>query len=269
VAPPGGAASPGADRDGAAASGGGAAGPDRDRGLFETMLVAAGRPVALDVHLARLAASLREVFGVELPDAVAAETIDAARELELGRMRIDVTPAADGNSFGHAVRAVAIDPAIFFPPRRDGADLIPVHPPAWDGAHKWADRDWLESLEAELGDDDVPVILAPDDDVLEAGRANVFAVLDGALATPPVDDRILPGTARAAVLALAAELGIETAERRLTLADLEAADDVFLTSSVRGIRPARSLAGRSIDPAGDLTERLAHELRSRWLSDRS
>jgi len=45
--------------------------------------------------------------------------------------------------------AEAIDPAIFFPPRRDGADLLPVHPPAWDGAHKWADRDWLESLEAE------------------------------------------------------------------------------------------------------------------------
>jgi para-aminobenzoate synthetase/4-amino-4-deoxychorismate lyase len=250
----------------ASSPGDAAPGPDRDRGLFETMLVAAGRPVGLDAHLDRLTASLREVFGTELPAAVAAETAAAAGDLALGRLRIDVTPAPDG-SLRHAIRAETIDPAIFFPPRRDGADLLPVHPPAWDGAHKWADRDWLESLEAELGDHDVPIILADDDEVLEAGRANVFAVLDGALATPPVDDRILPGTARAAVLALAAELGVAAAERRLTLADLEAADDVFLTSSVRGIRPARTLAGRRISPAGDLTERLAHELRARWLSD--
>ncbi len=263
MAPPGDDA---ASTGGAASSGGGASGPDRDRGLFETMLVAGGRPVGLDAHLARLTASLGEVFGAELPDAVAADARDAARDLALGRMRIDVTPAADG-SLVHAIKAKAIDPAIFFPPRRDGADLIPVHPPAWDGAHKWADRDWLESLEAELGDHDVPIILAADEEVLEAGRANVFAVVDGTLATPPVDDRILPGTARAAVIDLAAELGIAAAERRLTLADLEAADDVFLTSSVRGIRPARTLAGRPIDASGDLTERLAHQLRSRWLSD--
>lgn len=250
-----------------AAPGDDAAGPDRDRGLFETTLVAAGRPVALDVHLERLGASLREVFDAELPDAVATDALAAARGLELGRLRIDVTPAAD-RSLRHEVRTEAIDPAIFFPPRRDGADLVAVHPPAWNGAHKWADRDWLESLEAELGDHDVPVIIADNDEVLEAGRANVFAVLEGALATPPVDDRILPGTARAAVLALAADLGVEAAERRLTLADLRAADDVFLTSSVRGIRPARTLAGRPLEPAGDLTERLAHELRARWLGER-
>jgi para-aminobenzoate synthetase/4-amino-4-deoxychorismate lyase len=244
------------------------AGPDLERGLFETMLIAAGRPVGLNAHLDRLSASLREVFDAELPPAIAIDALDAARKHDLGRLRIDVTPAADG-SLHHEVQTDAVDPAIFFPPRRDGADLIPVHPPAWNGAHKWADRDWLESFEAELGEHEVAVILADDDEVLEAGRANVFAVIDGALATPPVDERILPGTARAAVLALAAELGIEAAERRLTLADLEAAEDVFLTSSVRGIRPARSLAGRPITPAGDLTERLAHELRARWLSDRA
>ena len=229
------------------------------------MLVAGGRPVRLDVHLERLERSLREVFGAALPPGLAADALAAARELDLGRMRIDVAPGDAG--LRHEIKAVAIDPAIFFPPRADGADLIPVRPPAWDGAHKWADRDWLESLEAELGDHDVPLILAADDEVLEAGRANVFAVLDGALATPPVDERILPGTARASVLALAPELGIETAERRLTLGDLESAEDVFLTSSVRGIRPARTLDGVPVSPATDLTERLARALRARWLDD--
>jgi para-aminobenzoate synthetase/4-amino-4-deoxychorismate lyase len=244
------------------------ASPDPARGIFETMLVAGGHPVRLDAHLERLAGSLREVFGAAPPPDLAADARAAARDLELGRMRIDVVPGA-GGALRHEVRAVAIDPAIFFPPRAAGADLIPVHPPAWDGAHKWADRDWLDSLEATLGDHDAPLILAPDDEVLEAGRANVFAVIDGGLATPPVDARILPGTARAAVLAMAGELGVPAAERRLTLAELRAAEDVFLTSSVRGIRPARTLAGTAVSPATDLTERLAATLRARWLGSSS
>jgi para-aminobenzoate synthetase/4-amino-4-deoxychorismate lyase len=241
---------------------------DPARGIFETLLVAGGRPVGLDAHLARMAASLREVFGAELPVAVAGDAIDAARDLELGRIRIDVAPGDDG-ALHHEVRAIAIDPAIFFPARADGADLLPVHPPTWDGSHKWADRHWLDSLEAELGDNEVPLILTAGDEILEAGRANVFAVIDGALATPPVDAGILPGTARAAVLALAANLGVDTAERRLTLADLRAGEDVFLTSSVRGIRPARTLDGTPIDPPTDLTERLATALRARWLNERT
>jgi para-aminobenzoate synthetase/4-amino-4-deoxychorismate lyase len=110
----------------------------------------------------------------------------------------------------------------------------------------------------------VPLLLGADGAVLEAGRANLFAVFDRALATPPLDRRILPGTARAAVLALAAELGIEAAERPLSLEDLRRSGEVFLTSSVRGIRPARWLDGAEL-PGHATTDRLAAELRRRWL----
>ena len=144
-----------------------------------------------------------------------------------------------------------------------GETLRSVVAPGWSGAHKWADRSWLEEVEAELGEE-VPLILDADGQVLEAGRANVFAVVDDGLLTPPADERILPGTARAATIELAGELGIPVAERRLTLADLEAADAVFLTSSVRGLRPARSLDGRTLRSSGNLVALLASQLRSRW-----
>ena len=101
--------------------------------------------------------------------------------------------------------------------------------------------------------------------MLEAGRANLFVVSDGALATPPLDGRILPGTARAATLAVAAELGIEAVERPVALAELRSADEVFLTSSLRGVRPVRRLDGVELDSAGDLAERIALALRERWL----
>jgi para-aminobenzoate synthetase / 4-amino-4-deoxychorismate lyase len=240
--------------------------PDPARGLFETLLVADGRAVRATAHLDRLEASAREVFRQDLPAELPAAIRDAAAPLDLGRMRIDLLPDGDGipPTLRFEIAAAPIDPAIFFPARADGADIRTVRHQDWAGAHKWADRDWLEAREAELGEV-VPLILGTDDEVLEAGRANLFIVTDGGLATPPVDGRILPGTARAATLELAAELGIPATERPLHLADLEGADDLFLTSSLRGIRPVRSLDGVPLERSDALVERLAMALRSRWL----
>lgn len=240
------------------------AAPDPARGLFETMLVADGRTVRAAPHLKRLAASAREVFGhelpAELPDSIAA----AARPLELGRMRIDLLP--ENGRLRFEIATEPIDPAIFFPDREHGADVRTIRHPDWAGAHKWADRDWLESVEADLGEQ-VPLILTDEGEVLEAGRANVFVVTGGGIATPPADGRILPGTARAATLELAADLGIPAAERRLYADDLRTADDLFLTSSLRGIRPVRSLDGEPLQRKDPLVERLAAELRRRWLDE--
>jgi para-aminobenzoate synthetase/4-amino-4-deoxychorismate lyase len=242
------------------------AAPDPARGLFETLLVADGSPVRPAPHLDRLGASARELFGrelpAELPDSVAA----AARSLQFGRMRIDLLPENGGLRF--EIVTEPIDPAIFFPDREHGADIRTIRHPDWAGAHKWADRDWLESVEAELGDA-VPLILTDEGEVLEAGRANVFLVNHGGIATPPADGRILPGTARAATLALAAELGVPAVERRFYLDDLRRADDLFLTSSLRGIRPVLSLDGAPLTKNDPLVERLAAELRRRWLDEGS
>ena len=239
--------------------------PDPARGLFETLLVADGRPVRLAAHLERLARSAEELFGQGLPAGLEGAIGTAATPLALGRIRVDLLPTDAGLQF--QIAAEPIDPAIFFPAKENGADLRTIRHSEWAGAHKWADRDWLERVEVEFGEM-VPLIL-DGDEVLEAGRANVFLVADGALATPPADGRILPGTARAATLALAAELGIPAEERHLALADLQAADDLFLTSSLRGIRPVRSLDGVPLGPTDPVVERLAAALRSRWLGEGS
>jgi para-aminobenzoate synthetase / 4-amino-4-deoxychorismate lyase len=235
---------------------------DHDRGLFETVLVVDGAPVRLDAHLARMGASLGAIYGAELPGAVRTDAFAAARGLPMARMRIDLAP--DGEGFRHTIVTTIIDPAIFFPDRAAGADLRSVHQPAWVGAHKLADRDWLESVELELGDE-APLILGAAEEVLEGGRANVFIVRDEELATPPLDGRILPGTARAATLALAADLGVPAHETTLFLPDLRAADEVFLTSSLRGIRPARRLDGEPLRQSSPLVPRLQEKLRARWL----
>jgi branched-chain amino acid aminotransferase len=101
----------------------------------------------------------------------------------------------------------------------------------------------------QKGADDA--LLANDDgDVAEATTSNVHLVVDGRFVTPPLDAGILEGTTRRRLLALCREAGIPAQEERVTPEDLKAADELLLSSSVRGVVPVTRLDGR---PVGDGT----------------
>lgn len=235
---------------------------DRRRGLFETLLVAAARPVELEAHLGRLGASYEQAFGAPLPADLGERARDACRGLELGRLRLTVAPAAAGPAVDLAAEPVA--PAIVFPAWEDGAELLSQPLAGGLGPHKWADRRRL----ADPPPPALPLLLDRGGEVLEAGRANVFAVRRGVLLTPPADGRILPGIARAAVIDAAAGAGVAVREARLGREELLDAEEVFLTGSVRGVEPARSLDGAPLAAATEVSRRLAAPLRGRWLGAR-
>jgi para-aminobenzoate synthetase / 4-amino-4-deoxychorismate lyase len=76
------------------------------------------------------------------------------------------------------------------------------------------------------------------------------------LTTPPLDGRLLPGTVRGRILsALPAEL--KAREESIPLERLRAADEILLSSSVRGLHPA-TLRGR--DPRFETGARLRSAL---------
>jgi para-aminobenzoate synthetase / 4-amino-4-deoxychorismate lyase len=233
--------------------------PDRAQGLFETLLIIDGKPVELGAHLDRLATSLAALFGMPPPADLAEEAHERARGFELGRMRIDVR--ADGDGSGATLAAEDVDPADFFPTWERGARLRSLPCDGGLGHHKWADRRALDGA----GEGAVPLLVDRGGEVLEAARANVFAVRDGALFTPSADGRILPGIARAGAIAVAGETGIEVVERPLRRDELRRADEVFLTGSVRGVEPARSLDGEPLPAAEELSRRVGERLRRRWL----
>jgi para-aminobenzoate synthetase/4-amino-4-deoxychorismate lyase len=232
--------------------------PDPAQGLFETLLVLAGAPVELDAHLDRMSASLETLFGLAPPPALAERARERAQGTSLGRLRIAVTPEAAALRTELAIEAV--DPADFFPGRERRARLRSLPYAGGLGAHKWADRTPLGA-----GDGAVPLLLDRGGEVLEAGRANVFAVVDESLLTPSADGRILPGTARAAAIEVARAEGIGVREGRLELEELLGADEAFLTGSVRGVEPVRTLDGASLPAAGELSRLVGDRLRRRWL----
>jgi para-aminobenzoate synthetase / 4-amino-4-deoxychorismate lyase len=199
--------------------------PDPARGVFETVLVRGGEPVALQEHLERLAASLADVYDGRLdPRAATHARTTSATATGTSRLRILADP--DGSV------ALSVSPE-----RLKGDEPVALSPfalPGGLGRHKWRDRELLEALAAQAPGA-VPLLIDTDGLVLEAAHANVWIVEDGALLTPPADGRILSGVTRDALLAaepLAREEPIE-------LARLARADAVFLTSSISGRRAAR------------------------------
>ena len=65
---------------------------DTRRGLFETLLVAAARPVELEAHLRRLGASYENAFRARPPSDLEQRVRARCRDLELGRLRLALDP---------------------------------------------------------------------------------------------------------------------------------------------------------------------------------
>jgi branched-chain amino acid aminotransferase len=114
----------------------------------------------------------------------------------------------------------------------------------------------IEAIDADVLE---AIMLNTDGEVSECTGDNIFAITGGRIHTPPTSSGILHGITRQFVIdELAPAAGIPVEERRMVLEDLYRADEVFLTSSVRGIMPVTRLDGARVGDgtAGPITRRL-------------
>jgi branched-chain amino acid aminotransferase len=91
--------------------------------------------------------------------------------------------------------------------------------------------------------------------VTETATANLLAVHDGVVLSPPLAD-ILPGVTRQVVRELCAALGIPFQERPLTVMDCLQADELLLTSTPFGVAGVARLNGQSVPWPGPMLLRL-------------
>ncbi|OIH97291.1 aminodeoxychorismate lyase [Curtobacterium sp. MCBA15_001] len=243
----------------------------RGDGVFETITVVDGRPQALEAHLARFVRSAG-MLDLPLPDldawrraieAVCAE-LDPVREAFAktvltrgvegsGRPTGWVYAAASGDSTAartEGISVVTLD-------RGYRHDVERTSPWLLQGAKTLSYAVNMAALReaARRGADDA-LFLTTDGYVLEGTRANLVMSVGGRLVTPRTDIGILAGTTQADVFRFAEGEGIETAYELVTLADLHAADALWLVSSVRQAAPIRTVDGedRAMDLA--MTERI-------------
>lgn len=260
--------------------------PAQDRGLlsgqgaFETMRAYEGRVFRLGAHLERLARTLAWL-GIEVPEpmetlAAVVPVLLARNALAEARVRLTVTagPAAAGAGAGGAGRPTVLVTAVApgAPDEhayRAGISAVRLDLPHGLGpgaGHKvtsylgWslARRTAVERGAGEA------VLVTGGDRVVEGAHSNLFAVLAGAVATPPLSAGALPGITRAVVLALLPTEGVPGGERDLRWEDLERAEELFVTSSVAEVLPVTTLGGRPVGDGapGKVTRRLAGAYRA-------
>jgi branched-chain amino acid aminotransferase len=96
--------------------------------------------------------------------------------------------------------------------------------------------------------------------VTEGTTSNVFIVKQGTLITPEINEHILPGITRQAVLDIAVQKEIPVTLQALTADDIYHAEEVFITNSRIEILPVKQADERTIGEGrpGPMT-RLLHE----------
>jgi D-alanine transaminase len=101
-------------------------------------------------------------------------------------------------------------------------------------------------------------ILIRDGAAMEGTASNLFVVSNGLLITPPDSDELLPGITRDLVLELAQETGLPYAQASIAAADLENAQEIWLTSSTREVAAVVELNGRPVADGrpGELWQRM-------------
>lgn len=82
--------------------------------------------------------------------------------------------------------------------------------------------------------------------IAEGSSSNVFIVHNGEIKTPPLHVGLLAGITRMRVMEQAQSLGYSVHETFLSPHDVKIADEVFITSSIRGIMPITRVDGDSV-----------------------
>lgn len=117
---------------------------------------------------------------------------------------------------------------------------------------------WYERAH-EQGLDEV-VLLNERGEVAECTSANIFASQGDQVWTPPLKSGCLPGVTRALLLDEVKIPGLRISEKTLLPTDLEAADEVFITSTTRELLPVVSIEGLAIQAGTGVRQQLQQAL---------
>jgi len=106
----------------------------------------------------------------------------------------------------------------------------------------WLNNVWHLAEAQKAGWTEV-ILLNERGEVAECTSANIFCVTGGAVYTPPLSSGCLEGVTRSVLLEIAPGAGVSMTEKMLTMADLNAADEVFITSTNRTLLGVSEICG--------------------------
>jgi para-aminobenzoate synthetase/4-amino-4-deoxychorismate lyase len=170
-------------------------------------------------------------LGLPFSQTTALERLHAAVDASTEPLRVRLLLSEDGQ-LSCTAGALGLQPPCWtfaISPRRvDSRNPLLRHKTSWREFYD----DERDHLAQTLGVDEA-IFLNERDELTESSRANIFVRCGGRLLTPPLASGLLDGVLRRALL----EAG-RCREAVLTQADLDAAEEIFLGNSLRGLIPA-------------------------------
>ena len=238
----------------------------RGDGVFESVAVVGGRTPHLAAHLARLRASAELLHLADPGDDAWRALLDAVlagwpadRE---GVCRLFLTRGLGDGTPATYLALLAPVPAETVRQRVEGISVVTLGlgvPAAFRTGAPWLlggakTLSYAVNMAAQrhahsLGADDA-VFTSLEGQLLEGPTSTVVWAAGGTLHTPPLDTGILAGTTMVRLFARAADEGWPTSVTPGTVADLHAADAVWLLSGVRGAATVHTLDGVPLEDAG-------------------
>ena len=223
-------------------------------GVFETLKVTHGNAEFLDRHLRRLHSGWSQIGSSQLDlGLVQSGVVEvlSANSHDGRPVRLRITVTESGESPSVLVTLLPLQPwldtttCIVLPwNRHESSPLVGIKSTSY--AENVLGLKWAQERGYSEG-----IFLNSAGYLAEGSTSNVFLVMEGAVVTPAGSDGLLPGIIREVLL----ENGWAQ-EASLTLVDLEQAEEIFLTSSTRGIHPVQKCGAREFDSVGIKTRSL-------------
>jgi branched-chain amino acid aminotransferase len=223
-------------------------------GVFETMKVTDGHVEFLKRHLDRLRRSWERIgtglIDVNFVQAGVQEIVNAnSQSADSGRLRVTVTECS-----GESSVLITLSPLQPWPEttscvvlpwkRNESSPLVDIKCTSY--AENILGLTWAKERGFSEG-----IYLNNAGNVSEGSTSNIFLVRGGEVLTPASTDGLLPGIVR--------EVLLENSwahEATLTLTDLETAEEIFVTSSTRGVHPVLQFGDRKFPQIGTATMRI-------------
>jgi branched-chain amino acid aminotransferase len=257
-------------------------------GVYETIRTYNQVPFLFDQHMRRLRASAQHLsLDVPFEDATMAkwieETAAAAGDIGEAYIRILLTRGVGELSYDmHATPApsivVIVKPLDPVPPRVDNAgitislvSIVRNHPGSVNPAIKSNNllNNALAMQEAHRRGGEEGLMCNYRGELSECSQSNFFMVRGGVVLTPRSEAGLLEGITRAFLFEVGRRAGIDVRDATLHPADLDTADEAFITSTTRELSPVVRIDDRVIGSGkpGPITRALlesyrrsAHEL---------
>ncbi len=238
-------------------------------GLFETIEVIQGQPVFLQQHLTRLKKGC-QILKIPFPSEALLldEIYQTIKETAHGVLKIILTRGSGGRGYRQpdviqVTRLIALYPFPDYPElyTRQGINVcfcqlrLGLNPVLAGLKHNnrleqvLARAEWQDEFQEGL-------MLNMQEHVIEGTMSNLFVIKDQVIYTPEISLSGIKGVLRQILIDIARQQQYGVYETVLTREQVLAADELFLTNSVIGLWPIKSLENK-LYPVGPLTKKLA------------